>query len=105
MTNTTQSVRQSAIADSHVTIHMAASLDGFFARTSAVLIGLSMAAVFPAMAVYEATRYRGSHNLIPFELLAAAFCTVPLMFAAWFGRVMARRAGHAPQPAHRPDEA
>jgi hypothetical protein len=76
---------------------------GFFARTSAVLIGLSMAAVFPAIAVYEATRYRGSHNLIPFELLAVAVCTVPLMLVAWFGRVMARRAGRDPQPANRPD--
>ncbi len=64
---------------------------GFYTRTSVVLTGLAIAAVFPAIAVYESARYRGSHNLIPFELIMIAIATVPLMVAAWIGRTMARR--------------
>ena len=64
---------------------------GFYTRTSVVLTGLAMTAVFPAIAAYEATRYRGSHNLIPFEFIKIAMASVPLMVAAWIGRTMARR--------------
>ena len=78
---------------------------GYYARTSVVLIGLAIASLFPLVAVYEATKYRGSHNLIPFEFVAIAICTTPLMLAAWFGRVMARRAGRDPRPTTRPDVA
>ena len=71
---------------------------GFYTRAHVVLIGLAMAAVFPAIAVYEGTRFRGSHNLIPFELAMIAVCAVPLMLAAWLGRGLARRAGRGPRP-------
>jgi hypothetical protein len=75
---------------------------GYFTRAHIAVIGLAMVAVFPAIAVYEMTRFRGSHNLIPFELAIIAVCAVPLMLAAWFGRRLARRADRGPRP---PDEA
>lgn len=71
---------------------------GYFTRAHVALIGLAMVAVFPVIAVYEMTRFRGSHSLIPFELAMIAVCAVPLMLAAWLGRRLARRADGGPQP-------
>jgi hypothetical protein len=75
---------------------------GYYAKTHAALIGLAVAAVFPLVAAYEATRFRGSHNLIPFELAVVAVCTVPLMCAAGLGRAMARRAARDVRPTSEP---
>ncbi|MCX5761134.1 MAG: hypothetical protein NTW72_06455 [Gemmatimonadetes bacterium] len=71
---------------------------GLLTRAHVALIGLAMVAVFPAIAVYEATRFRGSHNLMPFEFAMIAVCAVPLVLAAWIGRRLARRAGRGSPP-------
>ena len=69
---------------------------GSYTRTSAVLVGLAMVLVFPAIALYEAVQYRGSHNLIPFEFAIIAIAAIPLMLTAWFGQKA--RAARDPSP-------
>lgn len=66
---------------------------GFYTQAPPVPLGLSMIAVFPMIALYEGTRFRGSHNLIPFELVIDALWGVPLMIAALLGRATARNSG------------
>jgi hypothetical protein len=70
-----------------------AVLGGYFFQVAPFLAGLAMIAVFPLAAVYEATRFEGSHNLIPFELLSYVLLSLPVAYAAWVGRALARRNG------------
>ncbi len=56
-----------------------------------VVVGLSMVATFPLIALYEASVFRGSHNLLPFEMAIVALWSIPLIFAAYGGRWTARR--------------
>ena len=44
-------------------------LVGYFFKLNPWLVGLSLILIFPLVSFYEATIYRGSHNLIPFELI------------------------------------
>jgi hypothetical protein len=60
---------------------------GFFGRMNPILVGFLMVAVFPFIAIYEATRFPGSHNLLPFELAVVSAWAVPLMLFAWLGRL------------------
>jgi hypothetical protein len=73
---------------------------GYYTRTHVVWLGLAMVAVFPAIAMYEGTRFPGSPNLIPFEFALIAVCAVPLMLAAQLGRGLAPRAGGGEGPSH-----
>lgn len=41
----------------------------FLFRPNPWLAGVSLVFIYPLTALYEATVYRGSHNLIPFELI------------------------------------
>jgi len=66
---------------------------GYYAQAQPVLFGFAMLVVFPIVAVYEGTRYPGSHNLIPFEMAIVATWAIPLILVAWFGRSLARRFG------------
>jgi len=66
---------------------------GFFVQAQPVLVGFCMLAVFPIVAMYEGTGYRGSHNLFPFEMAIVATWAIPLILAAWLGRLLARRSG------------
>ena len=56
-----------------------------------MLLGGAMIVVFPLISIYEATRFKGSHNLIPFELIIFAVGAIPLVLAAWLGRKLADR--------------
>lgn len=72
---------------------VAAFAFGYYAQAQPVLVGLAMVVVFPIVAMYEVVRYRGSHNLLPFEMAIVASWAIPLILAAWLGRFLARRAG------------
>jgi hypothetical protein len=69
---------------------------GFASRLHPVLVGALLLAVFPLIAVYEGTRFRGSHNLLPFEVAITLALSVPLMVAAWLGRRLGNR--RRPEP-------
>ena len=71
---------------------------GFFGRMHPVLVGFLMVAVFPFISIYEATRFPGSHNLLPFELAVVSVWAVPLMLFAWLGRLAGRRRRSAGGP-------
>jgi hypothetical protein len=58
-----------------------------------VISGLALIFIFPLTAVYEATLYRGSHNLIPFELAVYAFFSIPAIAGALAGRFIQTRKG------------
>ena len=64
---------------------------GFYLQAQPVLVGLFIVAVFPLISIYESTAYRGSHNLLPFEMAIIATWSMPLVLAAWVGGWMARR--------------
>ena len=66
---------------------------GFVWLVPPPVVGLSMVATFPMIALYEATVFRGSHNLIPIEFAIVALWSVPLILAAAVGRWTARRLG------------
>ena len=72
---------------------VAAFAFGYYAQAQPVLVGFVMLAVFPIVAMYEGTRYRGSHNLIPFEMAIVATWAIPIILAGWLGRSLARRSG------------
>ena len=66
---------------------------GYYLQAQPGLVGFAMLAVFAIVAMYEAFRYRGSHNLIPFEMIIVATWAIPLILVAWLGRWLARRLG------------
>lgn len=72
---------------------VAAFAFGYYTQAQPVLVGLAMVVVFPMIAMYEVVRYRGSHNLLPFEMAIVASWAIPLILAAWLGRSLARRSG------------
>jgi len=49
------------------------------------LIGWGTVAIFPVIAFVEATVYRGSHNLIPFELMVYVLYSGPAIGGALLG--------------------
>lgn len=50
--------------------------------------GMALLLVFPIASLYEATVYRGSHNLIPLELLVYFFYALPAVAGAYLGRYL-----------------
>lgn len=64
---------------------------GFYIQAPPVLVGFSIVTIFPIISLYEAQRYPGSHNLLPFELIPLAICATPFMLVAWAGCALARR--------------
>jgi hypothetical protein len=64
---------------------------GYFFRLNPWLSGLSMVLVFPLVSLYEAAVYRGSHNLIPFELLVFFLFSLPGVAGVYMGKNIAHR--------------
>lgn len=65
-------------------------LSGYFLKTNPLLTGLSLLLFFPATALIESIAYRGSHNLIPFELAMHIVFMAPVVISAFAGRVLDR---------------
>jgi hypothetical protein len=64
---------------------MAGFAIGFFTRLNPFLAGISLSLFFPLIIVYEATVYRGSHNLIPAEILMYMVWSIPAIAGAYAG--------------------
>lgn len=58
---------------------------------NAWITGFGLIAVLPILAIVESTIYRGSHNLIPFEMMLYAYFALPGLAAALLGAFLARR--------------
>ena len=54
-------------------------------------VGISLIGIFPITAVVEATYYRGSHNLIPFEFFIYFLYALPAVMAAFAGNWLFKR--------------
>ncbi len=61
-------------------------------RPNPILIGLCLTAIFPITSIVEAAVYRGSHNMIPIELLVYFLWALPAMVASFLGGWLARQA-------------
>ena len=64
---------------------------GYFYRFNPFRIGLSLIAIFPITALIEATIYRGSHNLIPFELIIHFGYGLPAVAAGFAGKLLSKK--------------
>ena len=53
-----------------------------------LLIGLLLFFIFPFVIMVEGTVYRGSHNLLPLELIVVFIFSLPSVIAALLGRLL-----------------
>ena len=59
---------------------------GYFTALNPLLAGLCLLLAFPITSIIEATVFRGSHNLIPFEFVMHIIMALPTILAAYIGR-------------------
>jgi hypothetical protein len=64
---------------------------GYTMRLNPWLTGLSLISIFPLTSLAEATIYRGSHNLIPFELVVHFLFALPAIGGAYLGGLLEGR--------------
>ena len=64
---------------------------GYFFRLNTWLSGISLILVFRIVSFYEATVYRGSHNLIPFELIMHLLFALPAIAGVYIGKFIYKR--------------
>jgi hypothetical protein len=54
------------------------------------LTGICLVLAFPLASIYEAAAYRGSHNLIPFELAIHFIYALPAVIGTYAGKLVQR---------------
>lgn len=59
---------------------------GYYFKLNPWLSGILLISIYPITTVYEATIYRGSHNLIPFELVIYILWSIPSIAGIYLGR-------------------
>ncbi|MEQ1625241.1 MAG: hypothetical protein ABL870_11150 [Sediminibacterium sp.] len=65
---------------------------GYLMELKPWLAGICLILIFPLTSLYEATIYRGSHNLIPFEFLIFFLYALPSLSGAYLGKWLSDRA-------------
>jgi hypothetical protein len=55
------------------------------------LAGLCLVMIYPLISIYEATAYRGSHHLIPFEFLVFLLYAIPPIIGTYLGKWISDR--------------
>jgi hypothetical protein len=65
---------------------------GYLMELKPWLAGICLILIFPLTALYEATIYTGSHNLIPFEFLVFLLYALPSLAGAYLGKWLSDRA-------------
>lgn len=65
---------------------------GYLMELKPWLAGFCLILIFPITALYEATVYRGSHNLIPVEFLVFILYALPSLVGAYLGKWLSDRA-------------
>ncbi|MEJ7830066.1 MAG: hypothetical protein WKF91_17790 [Segetibacter sp.] len=66
-------------------------LIGYYVKLNPWLVGISLILIFPIVSFYEATIYRGSHNLIPFELVIHFLFSLPAVAGVYLGKFIERK--------------
>ena len=61
---------------------------GYFTRLNPWLTGLALVIVCIVVVFYESFQYRGSHNLLPFELIVYLVYGFPAVVGVYVGRLM-----------------
>jgi hypothetical protein len=61
---------------------------GLKTRLSPWLTGIALISVLPVLAIIESLVFRGSHNLIPFELIMYFLWSLPAIAGVYVGRLM-----------------
>jgi hypothetical protein len=64
---------------------------GYFWGLNPWVAGICLFLSFPVTAIYEATVYKGSHNLIPFEFIFFMIYAMPSILAMYFGKYFATK--------------
>jgi hypothetical protein len=70
---------------------LAGLIIGYYFKLNPWLAGISLILIFPITAFYEATVYRGSHNLIPIELVVYLIWSIPSIAGIYLGRFISHR--------------
>lgn len=70
---------------------------GYYLQLNPWLAGLALIAALPLASFYEAAVYKGSHNLIPFELVIYFLFSVPAIAGVYAGNYFATRKKTAKQ--------
>jgi hypothetical protein len=76
---------------SNIILVLAAFAIGYFTDLNPLLSGLCLFLVFPITSIIEATIYKGSHNLIPFEFVMHFIMALPTILAAYIGRFAGKK--------------
>lgn len=66
-------------------------LIGRYFKLNPSLSGISLMLIYPITTFFEATVYKGSHNLIPFELLVYLLWSIPAIAGNYIGRYVSHR--------------
>ncbi len=64
---------------------------GYLSKLNPWYSGICLFLVFPVTSIIEATVYKGSHNLIPFELIIYFLMAIPTVIAVYIGRFIRRK--------------
>ena len=64
---------------------------GYFLKLNPWLTGICLILIFPVTSLYEATVYKGSHNLIPFEFVIHFLYALPGIIGAYAGGLLFKR--------------
>ncbi|WP_162126109.1 hypothetical protein [Flavobacterium phycosphaerae] len=64
---------------------------GYYFKLNPWGIGLCLVLLFPIASFYEMTVYRGSHNLIPFELIIHFLMALPAIAGAFLGKLLNKK--------------
>ncbi len=64
---------------------------GYFWKLNPWLAGFCLFFIFPLTSIIEATVYKGSHNLIPFEFIFFFLFAMPSIIAVYIGRFIFRQ--------------
>jgi len=64
---------------------------GYIFKLNPWLSRLFLLLIFPLVSFYEATIYRGSHNLIPFELVIYFLFSLPAIAGVYIGKYISNK--------------
>jgi len=64
---------------------------GYFFKLNPWFSGICLILIFPIVRFYEATIYRGSHNLIPLELIVYFLFALPGILGVYLGNFIFKR--------------
>ncbi len=74
-----------------VVLFLVGLLIGYLLRYNPWLAGLSLILIYPVTSLYEATVFKGSHNLIPFEFFVFFAYSLPAVLGVYLGKYIFRR--------------